>query len=567
MPSPNLYPPIVESFYPAFLGTEDAVCRIHFTLSKLNVVDLDKVNSAHIVVTKQETGLSIVNKQDDKDNGRYRATGIILDAPIEEDDIGYYVNIYSNDIAGGWQAGWIYKIQIRFSEEAYDTTKGQAAWLNDKANTFSEWSTMATIKALDPNMKIIIPEFSISALEGTSDEFQRNVPDLDFVGTFDPGADTETLYSYQVKVSDSSLKLLEDSGILYPNQYYNPNQFSYNLKTELQANNSYILTIDYETSNKYKNSISLIGVITYEEVPAITVQILTAENDNENADMSLVTSVFMEEEEGRVALKLYNDPEFDTGSEIPTLMIRRADSRDNFKTWTDIEHAIFTNNESSPIVYDYTIESGVFYKYGVQVYMVDGDKVTKGPLNIIENPVMRNFNYSFLLGQNGQQLKLQFNNTLSNYRVNINEAKSVTLGGKYPFISRNGATKFKTFSLGGLISFNMDENGLFLTKEQAYKFDEIAALYSHYNNQHGISVYDYVFEKEFRDAVIEFLYDGKPKLFKSPTEGNILVRLMDVNLTPQQSLSRMIYDFSCTVNEIAECNRDNYIKYGICIDV
>lgn len=562
MASKGLYPPIVESFYPAFVATPDAVCRVYFTLSKYNN---ESFTNVHVLVTKQESGLSVINKEkDDIVNNRYRATGIILNAPYGEENGKYYVDIYNDDIVGGWQPGWIYKIQIRLSEATYTGGIGQAAWVNAYADKFSEWSTSATTKSLG-EVKISIPEFEFENAEGTADEYSFLASDFDFTATFSAGNfDSETLYSYQVQLYDTGYNLLEDSGILYANQYYNPNQFSYNFKYELTNNTSYILTISYETANKYTNSISLTGTIQYQEGDATTIVLLTAENDNENADMSSFTSIFMEEEEGRVALKLYSATE----SKNTELMIRRADCRDNFKTWTDIEHIIITGDVNSiPIVYDNTIESGVFYKYGIQKYTVDGDVITKGPLNIIENPVMRNFNYSFLLGQNGQQLKLQFNNTLSNYKVNLNEAKSVTLGGVYPFITRNGATKFKTFSLGGLISFNMDENGLFLTRKQAYKFDEIDALYNHYNNQQGISVYDYIFEKEFRDAVTEFLCDGKPKLFKSPTEGNILVRLMDVNLMPQQSLSRMIYNFSCTANEIAECNRDNYIKYGICIDV
>ena len=109
----------------------------------------------------------------------------------------------------------------------------------------------------------------------------------------------------------------------------------------------------------------------------------------------------------------------------------------------------------------------------------------------------------------------------------------------------------------------MDENGLFLTKEKAYGFKEIAKLYEEYNKANGITQYDYIYEKEFRDAVVEFLYDDKPKLFKSPTEGNILVRLTNIGLIPQQSLDRMIYDFSATANEIADASMEKYKKYNL----
>ena len=41
-------------------------------------------------------------------------------------------------------------------------------------------------------------------------------------------------------------------------------------------------------------------------------------------------------------------------------------------------------------------------------------------------------------------------------------------------------------------------------------------------------------------------------MYKSPTEGNIVVKLMNVSLTPNQQLGRMIYDFTCTAYEVQD---------------
>ena len=48
----------------------------------------------------------------------------------------------------------------------------------------------------------------------------------------------------------------------------------------------------------------------------------------------------------------------------------------------------------------------------------------------------------------------------------------------------------------------------------------------------------FVYEKFFRDKVREFLQNSNVKLFRSPTEGNFLVKLMNVNYSPNQSLGR-----------------------------
>lgn len=72
----------------------------------------------------------------------------------------------------------------------------------------------------------------------------------------------------------------------------------------------------------------------------------------------------------------------------------------------------------------------------------------------------------------------------------------------------------------------------------------------------------YMLEREFRRRVMEFVYDGKPKIFKSPTEGLLLVKLTDISLTPNTTLGRMIYDFSCTMTEIGKIDASSLAKYG-----
>ena len=50
-------------------------------------------------------------------------------------------------------------------------------------------------------------------------------------------------------------------------------------------------------------------------------------------------------------------------------------------------------------------------------------------------------------------------------------------------------------------------------------------------------------EREFKMKVLSWLTDGKPKLFRSPTEGNFIVRLMNTSLTPNDTLGRMLHTF------------------------
>lgn len=71
------------------------------------------------------------------------------------------------------------------------------------------------------------------------------------------------------------------------------------------------------------------------------------------------------------------------------------------------------------------------------------------------------------------------------------------------------------------------------------------------------------YERKFREFVMLWLSDGKPKLFRSETEGNMIVMISGVSFTPQDKSSRMVYSLSCTVTEIAEYNMQNLLDYNL----
>lgn len=555
MASANLYPPIVDSYTPAFITGIGAKCTVNFSLSKFSSSASD-IKSIHVSIVKQDTGMSVVNPTNDIAAGRFRQTGILI---INVNGLTKNsVDILNSDIQGGWTAGWVYKIQIRFSTEAYDpneTKDGLAAWLNNNADKFSEWSTYTLTKAI-AEPKITIPILGIENNESTGTKTLLTST-LEFSGYYSNDDVSESLYSYRLQLLQES-DLLEDSGWIYANQYV-PNQFYYLFKTELKNDSTilYKVRLEYETINKYQQTRIILFRVDYTANDIANIQLLTAESDL----MKPYTSIEEEETDGRIALK------FSSSEESPytgNIYIRRSDITTGFTKWEDIK--IFTLNEENinniPIFYDYTIESGVWYQYGFQILDSEGQR-TK--LHAINNEtefkaIMREFDSSYLLGENGQQLKLTFDNTMGSFKTNYSESKIDTIGSKFPFITRNGNMKYRTFPVNGLISFNMDENNLFATKKDIYKYDDVVALYENLSLNNPL--YNYTYERDFRRKVMEFLEDGKPKLFKSPTEGNIIVRLMDINATPNGTLGRLIYSFTSTASEIADPTVENYKKYN-----
>jgi hypothetical protein len=79
-----------------------------------------------------------------------------------------------------------------------------------------------------------------------------------------------------------------------------------------------------------------------------------------------------------------------------------------------------------------------------------------------EGPVLCDFEDAFLY-DGERQLKIRFNPKVSSFKSTVLESKTDTIGGKYPFIFRNGNVEYKEFQISGLLSVMGDENNEFLT--------------------------------------------------------------------------------------------------------
>lgn len=75
--------------------------------------------------------------------------------------------------------------------------------------------------------------------------------------------------------------------------------------------------------------------------------------------------------------------------------------------------------------------------------------------------------------------------------------------------------------------------------------------------------YNIAAERKFKLSVYDWLNNGQPKLFRSPTEGNYVVRLMEVNLSPEATLGRMLHTFNCSATECATADYNTLKKLGL----
>jgi hypothetical protein len=163
-------------------------------------------------------------------------------------------------------------------------------------------------------------------------------------------------------------------------------------------------------------------------------------------------------------------------------------------------------------------------------------------------------------------LNIRFNPKVSSFKTTILESKMDTLGGQYPFIFRNGNVSYQEFPISGLISMLSDPHELFMKGIQSVSHvaerTRTKAAGVDFDFDTHLAGENFRRERQFKMEVLNWLNNGEPKLFRSPGEGNFIVRLMNTSLSPNDTLGRMLHTFSCTAYEIAEYNFTNLNKYG-----
>ena len=533
----NLYPPIVDTYMPAFLYTES--CKIYFSLSPYN--SFNDIKYAQVVLTYQNSNLTALNSKHYPNE--IKVCDMVEDSTIGNTNKKYYITINQNDLNDeSFLINNYYKVQIRFvSKEAKTLTelnnvgayKETAAWLLENRDYFSEWSTVCLIRG------IAKPVLKMADYITNGNSFSSR--SLQVLGSlsFNPTYEKETLKSYQIFLQENGKKIIEKTNIIYTN-ILNPNEINYTLKSLLKKDTQYNLIIKFVTKNLYESQ--------------QTFSINTTGEGIDFKDLNLVVSINNELDAANVLIN-FNTFKQLTGDQ---LWIKRASVKDSFQTWEYMHQLL--NDEYKQTSYswnDFSLESGVWYKYALEVIR-DSNIID---MIVCEDPILTVLENMYLV-RNYRQLNIQLNPQVSSYQRVVSDTVTTTLGSKYPFINRNGNSNYRQFTISGLISSHMDDNSIFTNKDEIYLLNK--DLYLQFNKERNISEYkDYQYEYHFREKVLDFLYNEQAKLFRSPTEGNILVKLTNISLTPNQTLGRLLYSFTATVIEIDECTPQNLMKYGV----
>ena len=571
------YPPIVDSITPAI--TKEENIKVYFSLSAYTSIGEIRRDAIMVSIANRHTNETIVKVSENNNSS-------VLLCPLKVDEDGhYYIEINNRMVT--INSGEYYKIQLRFCSASCTAPLYNLKIVpSDYSDYISEWSTVTLIKIISS------PQLRLKQFEGGDEHSVYLIPtiNLEILGElyFPNAADSEFLSSYyfeifeggDIKATDKNERIVK-SELLYANSSHQ-NVVNYIVKEELEFDKNYLLRVHYATTSGYES---------YEDFYFMTVSFFTVD-----VEKPIIVAT-PDNERGLIQVTVRN---LDNKKYKGCFVIKRASSIDNFKVWEDLKFFYYDEEKQiQETIEDYLVQSGIYYAYDVVPIPSVGHRTAWKNENNTNNQLqytMCNFDDIKLIGNKDDFFYVKYNAEIQNFQYTVIESKTDTLGGKYPFIRRNGDTYYRQFSLGGLIThfcipgyperYNIDNlkveplistDGINATKQEEtfegkrIKYVEgasetVQTLYenNYYNKDTSLNEYnDYLLEKGYRDNIIKYLYENSIKLFKSPTEGNILVKLMNISLTPNTVLDRLIYNFTSTAFEIDDFSIANCVKYGI----
>lgn len=412
------------------------------------------------------------------------------------------------------------------------------------------------------------PTVEIQGLKSYSTAAQQT----DYVGEYSSSDPTERVKYYSFYLRDENGKIVDS----VTDSIHNSNSDtvsstaikqsirSFDLfSTKIQMNKDKLYTVQYvvKTTNNMTLTSPIYNIIRRAMVPLGDIQFYATPHPDY----------------GYISLELdYSNSKVDR---VGTYLLSRTYKKDGVQIKEKLKKINLAYDLSMKNPYnDYTIEHGIKYEYIIErvnnagVYSLPVlAKLGPVPTTSAEQAAAQNrsteisasFEDAFLY-DGKRQLRIRYNPKISSFKKDVLETKTDTIGGKFPFIFRNGSVSYREFPISGLIS--RLENECFdlgpsepTPKRESTVSSGSADSYS----LTDLSDENIRAERQFKMEVLDFLTDGKPKLFRSPTEGNYLVRLMNTSLTPEDTLGRMLHTFSCTAYEIGECDYDTLLSYGI----
>ena len=513
----KLHPPYIEGTIPAFSDTEKGtVLTVPFSMNR--AVSKSEVSGFSLALKTIQQDKYFINATDSKN--------IKMSYDIEKGEVYFDLSKVKKYL----KVGQHYKVQIAYK---------------DNKDVTGYYSTVGIVKYT------AFPTVSISNLQRNT----INKHSYSYIGSYNSIGDiTEKVYTYKFIIYDNKNNIIHDTGYLIHNNsndlnaYESFDEFLYT--SDLEMNKNYYIKYIVRTNNNMEISSPKYKIVQRKSV---------------SADIDTKPLLELNYDNGYVKIKLDSTSTTTEIGEISVSGVFLLSRTTNMKDWEEVYRFSLSGEHLSQFEWkDFTIEQGKTYIYSLQQYN-DYNLYSE---RILSKEIYVDFEDAFLF-DGKRQLKIRYNPKISSFKTDHLESKIDTIGSKFPFIFRNGNVAYKEFPISGLISYQMDEDNLFMSIDDLVLDEKSFRESTPGNNLKNLNVrttnlvsYNISAERDFKLEVLDWLNNGEPKLFRSPTEGNYIVRLMNNSLSPEDTLGRMLHSFSSTAYEIAECNYSNLNSFN-----
>lgn len=457
--------------------------------------------------------------------------------------------------------GKYYKIQL-----AYISVLDQ--------NDIGYYSTVSIIKCTS------YPSVKISGLSQGGINTDISYYSGIYINTLDP---SEKCYQYKFTLFDEYNEIITTTDWKIHNVNIDDKQS--------ESKDDYILEYQCDADKRYRIQYS---IITSNGLIVSSPKYILVGNLSVAPQLNAELLAELDYDNGCIELSLLPTGTGDNEAYSGFFIISRSDAAEDYKIQTQIfSFSLNGDLPRGPIFRDYTVEHGHIYRYTLQqkntydiyssrVYAINTTPNTesfyqyKHEHSYIADDYALNYYLSLkqskrlegdvcdihaafedtYLYDGERQLKIRFNPKVSSFKSVVQDNKKTTLGSQFPFFFRSGNIEYKEFPISGLISYLIDENEFFMTKEEI----NMGEFFEKTTNLTDENIY---YERQFKLKILEWLNNGEVKLFRSPVEGNYLVRLMNVSLSPNDVVGRMLHTFNCTASEADTMTTKNLIKYNI----
>lgn len=510
-----LYAPIIDPNIPGF------ICDEAQDIVKISV------NFMHNMAIEQPQGMMIAIKPYTDTSGNWYET-YTTNITMQNNAI-FECERHNTNRGWDFTMGDFYKVKIAYCDISSVAEQGEDEIIK------GPYSTIGVARCAGNG------DTNISVVGTVNNEPLLPYPDINqnyitYVGKYTNTLQSEIVYKYRFSFrEEGNTSTLKDTGWLI-----RADEMKFVIPYELEYFKNYILTYQVITINGLPLTTSY-PIIKTGEIPGYyTGQVLATQ------DAKAI-------ENGYIQIALM-------GNDTPdgTFRLIRRCLDETLPVWDELVH--FQLSRLSDIEQftwrDFSIEQGKTYVYAVQQYTTRNrpNQAVSYAKKVESQPITASFEHIFI-GDGTRQLRLAFNPQISSLKETILEQKSDTLTSRYPFFSRNGNVRYKELPISGLLSYLMDPDELFMPQAQLIQYMDMSL-------RPDISLTDKNFyaERRFKMEVLEWLNNGEFKVFRSPVEGNYIVRLMNVSLAPNAQVGRMLHTMSATGYEAMEYKHDKLIS-------